>query len=337
MNEFEGYLQELQDSLHGMSSEKQDEIMAEVEAHIEDGLADGRFATTPNKLRQELGSAEEMGRGITAVYTNRRWLKILILLLPYFILQLPFLFQISFEHIPSPAYDNYVTAYSILNLIIFAPVFYASLRLRSFEIGLWWASFIVARSLIPLLTAPIWRLLEVSGTDVNWQDWVEAIAISLPFFWLLWHVKHKALLLVFGTLPLTLGAVFQLYQLYETGFPSPLWELWEYRDVEQILRLFMWCGVVLFYFLAQDRWMRWLGIGCSIYIYLFGITFVILDLPRNGKVFVDILNGFGYDRDLPNVLVPVLITIWVWPVVIFCLGLLHEWRGTRRQPHAVIA
>ena len=42
MNEFEDYLQELQDSLRGMSPEKQEEIMAEVEAHIEDGLANGR-------------------------------------------------------------------------------------------------------------------------------------------------------------------------------------------------------------------------------------------------------------------------------------------------------
>jgi uncharacterized membrane protein len=59
MNEIETYLEELSRELRELPQSKQNEIIAEIESHIEAGLAD-EDETRQARLLQELGAAQAL-------------------------------------------------------------------------------------------------------------------------------------------------------------------------------------------------------------------------------------------------------------------------------------
>ena len=84
------YLQRLQTQLNGFSPEDQAGLLEEIAAHIEEGENDpqlGQLADDrSNRLEQELGSPDDLGRGLRQVHRPRRWWDVLLVLLPTFLI-----------------------------------------------------------------------------------------------------------------------------------------------------------------------------------------------------------------------------------------------------------
>ena len=317
----EDYLQKLQKSLRGLPKEKQNEILAEIGSHIEEGLENGRFSNDPQKQKEwllaELGSPTVMSQEFLTFHAHRRWRDFLVMLIPFLLIDsLPYvlLFLQIMRIIPENTVNVTWFIFELFALGIIVGVLWLCRRWQLWIVALWWVAALVAVSLAPFLSVPWLSGWGFYAEYVQWWHVALVTAVLLPFLWLLWQVRYDGLMLVFGTLPLTLGLLtisllnMQINVLLNDGILASYF-------LEPLLRALMWCGVASFYFLPTNRWLRWLGIGGSVCTYLY------------------VINGFTFTLAATSPIVnpSFLSAVWVWLTCIFIGGILLVQIVAKRQ------
>ncbi len=78
MRKFDTYLAQLQKALSTFSPSEQDDIVAEIQGHIEEGLHDPQMglsaAERVKKINSELGSPADLAKGLYKAHWRKRWL-----------------------------------------------------------------------------------------------------------------------------------------------------------------------------------------------------------------------------------------------------------------------
>ncbi len=267
MNQIKAYLAELRSRLEGVDDKERDDILAEIETHLEEGLADGRFQADPAKLKQEMGSAAELASRLLSA-KNRYGGKIFLLfVLPYLFVEGSAywleLFEFQVGSMPGDHQIWWVLWNMIVGVIVLGQ-FLWSWRKRSVMIALWWTSFFVSLIAAPLLVS--WMYGYPPGILTG--GIVFAIGVLLLWLWLAWQARFDSLLLLFGSLPLLLGLLTQNFWSDQINmvinFRLPI----SAAVIEPLVRMLMWTGVMASYLFLKKRWLRWAGIGSVILAYL---------------------------------------------------------------------
>lgn len=307
MKPVDDYLNELRSKLKGFDKAEGDEILEEIENHLEAGMEDGRFQSNPSKLRQEMGSPGEMAYRLYHVKNRHHWMTLLFLLFPFLFVDGAAYWLSLFEFMNGgmPG-DNSVGWFVLTGVILMIIVgeILLSWRRHSVVIALWWSSFVVAQLTQPLFAAwfyrwPIDEIVTVWNVIIN-------VTVLLPFIWLLWRARFDSLLLVFATLPLTLGLLTTSLWMDQIHMVINFRLFGIGAVVEPLLRLLMWCGVMTSYFLLRKRWMQWFGISGVILFYLFGVAVFVSTVDQRWLLF------------------PSIIPVWVFFFVIFMVGMVLD-------------
>ena len=310
MNQVKSYLAELRRKLEGVPEQEREEILAEIETHLEEGLADGRFQVDAKALRQEMGSTSELANRLMSA-NNRYGVKMFLLfLLPFLFVEGSAywleLFEFQVGSMPGDHQTWWVLWNIVLGLIVIGQ-FLWSWRKRSVMLAFWWTSFFVSLIAAPLLAS--WMRGYPSGILAG--GIVFAIVVLLVWLWLAWQARFDSLLLLFGSLPLLLGLLKQNFWSDQINlvinFELPI----SAALVEPLVRVLLWSGVVASYFFLKKRWLRWVGIGSVILAYLFSTAVFFSTLDQRWLLFapqlimlwcaviaVLLLIGIGLDKHL---------------------------------------
>lgn len=284
------YLDELRNKLSGFDMTERDEILEEIESHIEAGLEDGRFQSNLSRLIHEMGTPTEMVQRLSSGKKQYGWGIILLLLIPFlFVDEAPYFFSLlEFRNggLPGDATLSWSILTGLIVLIVVGE-FLLSWRKRSLVIALWWSSFVVAYFVQPFFAAWLygWPFNEFVSVG---SMLVVGLAL-LPFIWLLWRARFDSLLMVFGTLPLTLGILTNTLWMEQINMAINFRLTGIGIVVEPLLRLFMWSGVIASYFLPLKRRVRWFGLSGVIFFYLFGTAVFISTLNHRWLAFSPIM------------------------------------------------
>jgi hypothetical protein len=312
MGDFNTYLNQLQKSLNSFNPAKRDDILAEIQSHIEDGLQDPGLGYSKEervqKMKAELGSPLEMADGFHRSSWSNRWLDFLLALVPLlviFLVRFLTIIALDFYNLASPVNALQIPLLGIMPLY-FGMIFIAQRR-QSLALNLWWLSLTVVHLSNAALVGfavetPIW--------------WMLAISVPLLISWglfgyKLWQFRHSGLLLAFALLPIMLPLADRLWGILFrwTLTPEVYGEhLWNAMLVNNFFHL----SLVAFLFLSPQRAMRWLGLVFSTIVYLILIIVIWQPLP-----------WFN-------------VATFYWPLMAFpiVLGLILEYRHTR-QHHLV--
>ncbi len=267
MNQIKAYLAELRSRLEGVDDKEREEILAEIETHLEEGLADGRFQADPAKLKQEMGSVTELAGRLLAAKNRYGSKTFLLFLLSFLFVEGSAywlsLFEFQLESMPGDRQNWWVLWNMVVGVIVIGQ-FLWSWRKRSVMIALWWTSFFVSLIAAPLLAS--WMYGYPPGILTGGM--VFAMGVLLLWLWLAWQARFDSLLLLFGSLPLLLGLLTQNFWMDQISMVINLRLPVSAAVLEPLVRMLMWTGIMASYFFLKKRWLRWAGIGSVILTYL---------------------------------------------------------------------
>lgn len=277
MDDFNAYLARLaQDLKQSLSPAEQEEILAEIESHIEEGLEDRRLgaeeAERGAKVLAELGSPTEMADGLYYAVA-RRWQGLALALIPLAII---FLIRATIiqlwlgEQVIIPD-DFYLVDLAMMPL--YAVMLKVVWRRNSRPLMLWWLSWSSLYSTRVLLQAmmretPLWALL------ILWL----LFCLSLSTFAVkLWQARQDGLLVAFATLPYALSVI---------QFPMQTTAMTYFSPLEQTLSVAMYQFHLLCYiplagviFLMQERQKRWRWLITTIMLYVVLLAWLLSPMP----------------------------------------------------------
>jgi uncharacterized membrane protein len=267
MNQIKAYLAELRSKLEGVEKKEREEILAEIETHLEEGLAHGRFQSDPTKLQQEMGSVTELASRLLAAKNRYGGKSFLLFLLSYLFVEGSAYWLSLFEFQSGSLPGDHRTWWLLWNVAVVLIVggqFLWSWRKRSVVIALWWTSFAVSLTAAPLLTSWMYGW----PANISVAGIVFGSGALLLWLWLVWQARFDSLLLLFSILPLLLGFLAQNFWSDQINmvinFRLPV----SAAVAEPLVRMMMWTGVMASYFFLKKRWLRWAGIGSVILAYL---------------------------------------------------------------------
>ena len=267
MNQIKAYLAELRSRLEDVDDRERDDILAEIETHLEEGLADGRFQADPAKLKQEMGSVTELASRLLAAKNRYGGKTFLLFLLSFLFVEGSAywleLFEFQSGSLPGD-HRSWWLLWNVAVVLIVGGQFFWSWRKRSIVIALWWTSFVVSLVAAPLLRSSMYSWpINTSVAGI-----VFGSGALLLWLWLVWQARFDSLLLLFSILPLLLGFLVQNFWTDQINmvinFRLPV----SAAVVEPLVRMLMWTGVMASYFFLKKRWLRWTGIGSVILAYL---------------------------------------------------------------------
>jgi hypothetical protein len=271
------YLERLKASLKGFPPAEQAALLEEIAGHIEAAQMDAGFGSNPSgpdapgqRLAAEMGSPEELGRGLREVHRPNRWIDFLLVTIPLFLV-LPLVSDILQLLFPQVNAVNFA-----------APALYIGIRVTIvLQAGL--LAFSLLRHSKTLLAfwlpETILIVFVLCYREKRWE-WVTGYfnsslgGVIESIFWLallagliIWLVdfllrSREPLLRVLALLPFlfTAGNMAAGSLITTGGFPDgynmPQWILFGYIGVQQIGRV-LW---PVFFYLPRQRPLRWLGL-----------------------------------------------------------------------------
>ena len=302
MNEKDPFLKKLHKELRDFPEEKQKEILEEINNHLEESEQE-TLGEEQNKHEMKTGSPEEMAVNFKEVYRPRRFLDLLLVILPLYVLfpllqiLLPYFKPVSGElQISNVLLNTRITFLISAFLLVIA-----RRRKALFLSGFW-----LVRTLMTCLTL-IFReergeILSLSSLPVLIENIFWLLIFLLLLFLLVKAIqknKNNFLFLVFLLLPLAvLPANLTLYGLISGQSVSLLSSTEGYRWIvlfEKALEISAYCLI----FLGTKRGLRWAGLvllgtgstysllkvyGVHVFTYLpaaFVILFCLLDILKD--------------------------------------------------------
>ncbi len=184
MNDIEKYKQQLAHELRDLNESERDDILAEIQTHIEDGLADEQFqkATAVNfsRMLQELGSPATLAQNLRYANWKQNLRNALLALLPLLLLNsLTYLIHTYLDLTPATVALPY-----ILNFLICLGLILLAQRLRSKLLVGWWLAQTMA------VTFSLFSF-SLSSWVVNWPPGEASV---------FWKIIPVLLVVLFGGL-----------------------------------------------------------------------------------------------------------------------------------------
>lgn len=310
MNQIKAYLAELRSKLEGVEEKEREEIIAEIETHLEEGLAHGRFQSGPAKLQQEMGSVTELASRLLAAKNRYDGKSFILFLLSYLFVEGSAywlsLFEFQLGSLPG-GHRTWWLLWNVAVVLIVGAQFLWSWRKRSVMIALWWASFVVSLFVVPLLTSWMYGW----PANISVAGIVFGSGALLVWLWLVWQARFDSLLLLFSILPLLFGFLVQNFWSDQINMVINHRLPFSAAVVEPLVRMLMWTGVMASYFFLKKRWLRWAGIGSAISAYLLSTAVFFASYDQRwlllspqlimlwcAVISVFLLMGMGLDKNL---------------------------------------
>jgi hypothetical protein len=265
------YLTRLQSQLNGFSPEEKTELIEEIAAHIEAGEKDpglGHDAVDrARRLEKELGSPDELGRGLRQVHRPGRWLNYCLVVLPT-VLIFPLLPLIATWMSGLPAQVESLTWISLrLMICLQAGLVLISRWKASAGVLIHWLASILLAITGLLLSEIRWPWLPANAAAKNTVPLLEMgfwfTALTLLLIWMVRVVRRQhsePLLVILAVTPFLFAAAnyaagltllyFQVDQVNYV-FPRIGW-----FGLSQVAS-FIWPAL---FFLPNQRDLRWAGL-----------------------------------------------------------------------------
>jgi len=261
------YLDRLEAELKGFADEERAGLMAEIRNHFEEGADDEALGSDPaarqERLMQEMGSPQDLGKGWRHVHRPNGWLDYLLVVAPAFVI-FPLLGGLFFQ--PSADWPASVWLQSRVGIALSLLILLATVWRRSALLQLYWISITLA-DIISLMTReqrwnPFFAAVSASSV-VESILWYAGMAALL--YWMAWMLrKHDwdFLLLTFALQPLLLAganyATILIAIRTNLDIHFPYWSVGPlslFKAVE-----LAWPVLI---FVVKNRQLRWLGVALS--------------------------------------------------------------------------
>jgi uncharacterized membrane protein len=195
MNEIHSYLKDLAHALHELPDAERVDIIAEIETHIEAGLADGHVGQEISELLQELGSPQALAARYHHLHWKRNWVYFSLATLPLLIIN-TLTSSLAYYLIIQGLSTSLSKPGALLLCLLMLGI---SARLRSALLIGWWFGLTVMRSydllfldigfhssLWPFLSLVLWVGLLWQYGRFLWRNRSDGFVIAtalIPYLW----------------------------------------------------------------------------------------------------------------------------------------------------------
>ncbi len=259
------YLERLRGQLRGFYPEQQDEILAEIASHLEDGEQDETRGPDPAARRErvlaEMGTPDQMGGGFRAVYRPNPWLDFLLIFVPVYLF-FPLIDVLYNLFTRGGIYrdEGQFFGFTIRAVILLGlAMLFVSARRRSLLLFAFWAPDVIARLVSLISREGRW----IPGLSGGWFSLVETLLADLLLialtYWLgrtVWKNRGNLLIVLFALQPIIgslFGYVTTSYGLAHSISPDyPNWRMGGF-GVLNILEVASLAGFIL----LRPRDLRW--------------------------------------------------------------------------------
>jgi hypothetical protein len=269
------YLRILKKELKDFPTEEQAAILDEIQSHAESGQDDTRMGMDEEqrrrKLMNELGSPQDLGKGLKALYRPNRFAEYLLIALPYTLS----LFMTDLYLRLRPLYPWMDVRLNVL------------FDLALIAIGIWRRSILVTLFWINIAVLQLSYIVLQGVWQPYWYFGVQTIAWAVLLVGLLalmsrivWKNRHDSLILVYALLPLFMEMVGNaVWNIHPVNYKfNPL----DRSLLVIFLRLqggsITYYGTLLtmaLFILASNRHLRWSALGLSALMIGFGRQYLL--------------------------------------------------------------
>jgi len=306
------YLERLKAGLSGFSPEERTVLLEEIAGHIEAARDDPGFAHDPEgrsqRLAAEMGSPEDMSRGLREVHRPNRWIDCLLVMLPG-ILVLPWvnvILQLLFPQAGELTFASSALFIGIrVTIALHAGLVIVSLLRGSRALLAFWLPETILTIFVLCFREKRWQLMRgyfnsSPGGVIESLFWLALLTALAVWLMIFLQRTREPLLRVLALLPFlfTAGNMAAGSLISTGGFPGgynlPQWTLFGYFGPHQVGHV-IW--PVLFY-LSRQRPLRWLGL-------------LVYALPL---ALMNLLASTLYPALVMLWSTPVLLVVWAWVV-----------------------
>lgn len=270
----EEYLNQLRLQLKEFSPQEQAELIEEIASHIETGENDPRLgsdaADRSERLQAELGSPNDLGRGLRGVHRPSRWVDYLLVAIPSLLVipLLPMLViavaNLAKIDLGSGIESSFGWVYFRANLAFYGVLMILCLWKRSMGTLLYWLPTTIL-SVVALLLREgrlPWNPTGVEpGAPLETAFWLVALlALSIWLVKLLRQHRNEPMLVVLAVLPLLIAVANLVSGITERRLQGEQLEYINFTlgwfGLHQIAA-FLWPAL---FYLPRQRAVRWLGL-----------------------------------------------------------------------------
>jgi hypothetical protein len=261
----EDYLDHLRRQLKSFLPEQQEEILAEIATHLEDGELDEKRDPDPDARREhvlaEMGQPDDMGGGFRVVYRPNRWLDFLLIFIPlYLFYPLLNVFYNWFTGNAIIQNEAGFYAFSLRAVIVLGLVMImVAVQRRSLVLFAFWTPDVIARLITMMTRESRWRPDLTSFRPAVLETLLAYALLAGLGYWLartLWKNRANLLIMLFALQPLIgalLGYLTTHYSLEWSVMPNyPVWTIGGF-GVQNLLEILSLAGFIL----LPSRDLRW--------------------------------------------------------------------------------
>ncbi|HLO14186.1 MAG TPA: hypothetical protein VK206_05115 [Anaerolineales bacterium] len=254
----EEYMRTLRQQLKDFSLKEQEELVEEINSHIEDAEEDPKMGKDAEqrrkKLMNELGSPKEIGRGFKEIYRPDR-------LIDYLLIAIPYLFYPYLNSLYTNLMSKYSWADVRLDILIHMPLIAIGLWRRSAPLTLFWIAILVSQLLY--ITTQLYGYY--GAQTLFWALLLLGLIILAGY--ILWKNRNDLLILIFGLLPLSMSVIGTIVSVvHPTGYISfgliDRSLLVSYLSIRD-LSLYLILATMALFFLVTNREIRWLALALA--------------------------------------------------------------------------
>lgn len=269
----EDYLEALQEQLKGFPQAERTALLEEIQSHIESGEADGKLGKSAqqrsDRLMNELGSPEVMGKGFNAVYRPNR-------LVDYLLVAVPF----ALYPLLNMLYSRFTPPLDLRSdILVHLPLIGIGLWRRSPLVASFWITA-VAPGLLYIVTQGFWDSYWYFGLQtVLWAILFAALVFLLGL--IVWRNRRDLLTVLFALLPLcvlVMGVL--LWIIHPMSYNSYNWAdrslLHIFLEIEgRGLSFYTVFPLMALFFLPRDRGVRWVALAAWALMLGFGRQYLM--------------------------------------------------------------
>ena len=277
MNKKDSFIDKLHRELKDFPPEKQKEILDEISSHLEENNMEKH-----HKTPLQNGTPEEMAANFKEVHRPKRFLDLLMVILPVFIL-FPLL-QVLLPYF-KPLTGELNPFHYLLNIriiILISGLLFAVARKRKslFLSGFWLVSTLNS-CLVLIFREERWKLIPASSVTVTLENLFWLAVLLFLLFWLIKEIrnnKNNLMFLIFILLPFSilLANLTQNYSVQQnnvilSGVQNTVQNIGNQQNnalpfgIQNILDIYLFKKMIeliayVLVFLGQKKYLRWAGL-----------------------------------------------------------------------------
>jgi hypothetical protein len=259
------YLNRLERQLKGFSSAERQELLDEIASHIQSGAEDPHMGDEPERegrVMAEMGAPEQMGRGLRGLYRPNRWVDLLWLLAPYYIVFRAANALVNLILGTTAYTDPHQTVYIRVALALSVIFLLVGWRRRSNPLLIFWITSTIGILASLMTRENRWTPGNELIPGSTWQGLVFYAGLAILVIWLvrtLGQAHFDPMLVIYALLPLSLTAanymtaqlLMQLDSFHEYGI---------YPTLFLVTVNLAWLGGTALFFLVRQRDLRWFSL-----------------------------------------------------------------------------